>query len=701
MSRKNLKLPRTKNRGEQPIIRGQESFGAGAFFDTPDSEVPSLGVKSAVNYHLYDSFAVTRGGSKYFEGQAALPLRETGLSWSKDADLITATSNVFSETDIGAYCVHDDGIGDQITEYISATVVRVYDSLPRSNSTNGSIRDAIRAQGQNPNTKKCLVQVGEDLYYSDETLSSWTEVIIQSTEKPNNSNGKIVYLGQDWILINSAGIYRINPQGIGWKTNSNIPQERLEEEGEREDENYGYNTIYCMSRLDGGGFGVDRSDEGVKIAQQTGSVRVRKEGEEYKDFSVNWGDNEITEDTPRVIRGFTIPDGKNIEETERHYTHYSYYRSLDVGFNGTDIIEGKGYDPEQLIWVDDIPVARGFFAYKNGGSVIAVIGSFSVHDVGSVIEFIDGSRYEITAWISTNEVEIDAGAYYDLDTELMAAGIGNGTILECEQSGSTVTINDGRAFTDEDIGKFLFFSDGSYDIIKSVISGTSLEMSTNSTRIAQGAVVDPTYRNYNDTKSDEILEDWVSFELPYRRMLPIPECNEGTIFPGFFSSTVRGSSRYWYSSLPAAADYSIGMYYPGLQEATDLQDEIVALSSFPDRMVVYCRSKTYIVASSINSTITPFPGTVLSVLNSPAIRDNTVGCLDFGSLQEIENGADIMLTNENGVPGCRIFNGDQYSDDLTIDASGAYKLVKDSLGKQFVKFASAYIDGEYIVWGIG
>jgi hypothetical protein len=284
----------------------------------------------------------------------------------------------------------------------------------------------------------------------------------------------------------------------------------------------------------------------------------------------------------------------------------------------------------------------------------------------------------------------------------MAAAIGNGRVMRAFQSGTTVTVTHGDLFTAADERKPIYWADGQRSIIVSYIDANNVTVTDDASRNSQGLTIDPTYRHYNDTVADEQLRTRQSSLLCrvrfYEAMSP---ANEGLIVPGFALACARGQSKIEYCSIVDGYKYTIGFHNKGYQIITKIDDDIRKLLLFPNKFVAICSSRTWHAPTNTSEFITvENTGVVVSVIGGVDILDNSVGCYDWGSIKETENGKYMVFTNESGGVGLREFDGFAYGANL-LEVPG---LQQTSYGKEFRKLQQAtcaIYDGHagYLIWG--
>lgn len=403
---------------------------------------------------------------------------------------------------------------------------------------------------------------------------------------------------------------------------------------------------------------------------------------------------------PKIVQGFTVPvQSASPSDPEWHYTHYGVYRTLDVGDGGTNPITGEGNDPERYIWCKDLRMSGAFLASKTTtGVVTASIGEFEEADVGTVIEWYEGTRDLITSYVSSTQVIVDEGGeyYYEEPIEGPCA-IGNGRVIGASQSGTTVTRTIGGSFSSGDVGKTIVWADGYTSIITGYINANKVTVCPSQDREYQGMTLDWTGRNLQDTIDDDNLRPRQrSWLIKNRAWDVLPLTNIGRYMPGWVFSAVRGESKFYYTQLAAATKYLAGYYNP-LQENDDCKDAIQSIEEYPNRIVIFCTNSVYGGPTNTSVQISvPGTGEFINVFSGIQLLAESVGVTDYGSIVNVNEGMQLMITGE---PAVRMFDGFKFGDNLAETREGL-ELVMNYLRGWQAATAAAYKDGELFFWGL-
>lgn len=389
-----------------------------------------------------------------------------------------------------------------------------------------------------------------------------------------------------------------------------------------------------------------------------------------------------TQTTDSVTGPLTVPAG------EQQWTHYSVYATKDVGSE-----YGSLNDPNAYIWVADVPVIKSFTAARDIlGNIVSGTGIFEECDVGAEIVFSDGTTDTIETYVGPNQVTGTPGVVAN-----QGAAIGATDVATASQAGHIVTRTAGQIFTANEVGKTLFWADGYSVYVTEFIDNDHVRVAENENHPLQGLAWDPVSRSFSDTITDDVLENrYHDFLLQQRFWKELPIINTGIVVPGFMFCALRNNNKIYYSQMSLGYEYLAGYYNPAFQYET-LDDSLTHFSHFPDMCVLYCATSTKRISINISNSKT-VPGTLAVVTNISGVTsvDSEIGCLDFGSIRNIDIGRQILVTSE---PGVRVFDGYRYSENLAIDEKGNGHMM-NSLRELQAATASSYDPNEgYILWG--
>lgn len=348
------------------------------------------------------------------------------------------------------------------------------------------------------------------------------------------------------------------------------------------------------------------------------------------------------------------------------FTHYTLWATEDAGPLGIKK-SGQGNDEELYIWAEDVPMIKAYvLSAAATGIVTASKGTFHEYDVGSLLVATDGTEGIIVTYKNPTSV---TWSRTDVLTNV-GATIGTDYSFTASQAAYTVTIALPAAgrFAATDVGKRIFWSDGTTSIITGYTSATVVTVADSTTRTAMGGGIlySPSttayenYRNFNDTMTDQVLRSHLSsYWLRNRYWVPLPSSNTGCFWGDFMVCATRNSRKIYYNEL--LDDYMVG-YYSSYWQKNDIDDAISELRSYKSTFSVFC---THSVSSfypdkKIQKEI-PELGELVSVLAYKETRSNSIGCVDWGSIVSVEDGVDAFMTSDGEV---RMFDGITFGNNL-------------------------------------
>jgi hypothetical protein len=409
----------------------------------------------------------------------------------------------------------------------------------------------------------------------------------------------------------------------------------------------------------------------------------------------------------------TIPriGAGNADPQEWHYTHYSVWRTEQIGKDAVDPRvdrnTGEVLQPLKFTWVYDQRVAGAFWAYSDkDGLITALVGEFEVSDEGSQFEWEDGTIVTLGDYIDSTHMTTRASGteYYDQTKKLQAAAIGGGTVTRATQTDDIVTRISGDAFVAGDERRTLFSSTGDEMIITEYIDGDHVRVCNDTDKTVQGFTTAPTCRMFCDTITDEVLrarqgESHIGY-LENRFWIEMPTASLGIIIPGFIITAKHNSSLIHYCQLGMSKKYMGGHYLPNRQVNDRVEDTIQGLWKLPTKFIVFCKSSTWGGPTNLSDgNIKKLPqfGYIYAVLYVDII-DDRIGCLDLGSVQRIDYGTLLMRCSDGAV---RSFNGEVYSRDYTVQQATSHDIIKKQIYDSWPKSVSVYSTKNnlgYVIW---
>ncbi|MAF44061.1 MAG: hypothetical protein CMI54_07865 [Parcubacteria group bacterium] len=451
------------------------------------------------------------------------------------------------------------------------------------------------------------------------------------------------------------------------------------------DVEYKYNYLVTLSRNTGAPINLNRTDASLgqelehESAANTTPLRAR-------DFLESITLNEISQlDNNGNQINLEMPFGDN-----RHYTHFSVYRTTNILADDADFrtVENK------FFYVDDVPLSKmgyaiSFFQEPNGNTGLITFESetMSVDDVGTVIksedlleeytilEYIERSGinvvFRVTAESLPTNPTIDQ--WYIVGGQNYFQGYrevaDNGDIMYVAEENT-------RDFNSSDVGLQLFWADGRISFITKVLEtdrvvvfepdGVPTDFNNSG---AFSCSVDPSIRVFNDTIEDDMLKSYERrgdnfYFLQTRFFKPLPDGGFGAVKGGaYFVSAVR-DSEYYYSQVRDF--YRTGAYHPTKQKNTKPVGTITRLKEYPDVLCIFGKHFTFYLDTTVEiNGGEPLLREFIVSYADPKLITNKVGCFGEGCTASIDNGGEIIYTNE---PAVRLFDGSKYSDNIAVNA---------------------------------
>lgn len=407
--------------------------------------------------------------------------------------------------------------------------------------------------------------------------------------------------------------------------------------------------------------------------------------------------------TPRVPIEPTAP--------EQHWSHYTIYRTTDIGPEGVSprVLEATGEElqPLTFTWVKDIRVAGAFLASRDAdGLVTASIGTFEEDDVGTPLAWEDGEVDTITEYVSSSQVQTqtadDADYYYGGPKTDEAAAIGGGRVFRGSQTGNVVTRVGGDVFTAADERKTIHWSTGYYSYITEFVNANTVLVHDAMNKEAQGFTMEPLNRVFNDTVPDKTLRNrqgelYIGL-LSHRFYVAMPNVNIIGIVPGFMITARSGESVLHYCQLPNAKKYLSGYYLENRQQNDRVDGGITEILKIPNKFIVFCSTSTWGGPTNVPD-IKKLPefGEAYSILHVDVI-DERLGVIDIGSIREVWYGVYEMRTSDNAWRQFTEYGYDKQLGDMSVDTNTGQDIVKIDLFAAWPIGASAYLDKVGHLW---
>jgi len=389
-------------------------------------------------------------------------------------------------------------------------------------------------------------------------------------------------------------------------------------------------------------------------------------------------DKEVYKNRRNVLENLSIYDEKEKTQYSNSFTHYSIYRTMDISANddeyGNLTMLRTVNNPEQYVWVADVPMIKTFEGYIIETNKLVVSQQvIDVFDIGSDVSVVFGGvdyKFSIVD-IGEDEYNGEKRYFYILDKDT-ADDIGDEHSNIICIIGSTYDnvfyaskIDDKvistKSFIKKDIGKFLYWGDGTISIIKDVDDGGSAYTVDRLDKENTSCGMNPINRNFNDNISDEILLARArSFPLRTRFWKSLPSTSLGVVTPGFIILASRGFGNVYYGQTGNL--YDIG-YHHTMQQSNMIKDGITSLSNIAKTVSVKTNGSTYAFLPTRNYQAgNPKFNESFFMLQDPELINEHIGTAQDSHCVRIDSNNELVFTNE---PAIRFFNGSEYSDNVS------------------------------------
>jgi hypothetical protein len=329
-SRKLVHPGSNKNdRGNEP--HSQSTFND-VFEDEPASEVPDGALAKAINCHCQGGSVWPRYGSQLYTQDKfpAIPGR-TGYTAHKVGNtLISDSGDIFLRDDVSNIWIWPNGLADEITGYISPTQMTVRDS--DTNIGAGCyIQGKINLWQWHRLKEIWVLQLADDFWTANRELTTFTQVLIVSRDKPSNSFSEWIEDEENCIVENQGGQFKIiltdSPPTV-YRTNSDIPTIKITSNQDDGEKNHKYRYFYGLNRLESATNFVDRNTP-IKILTESGL-------NEYKYIDTDKGDWSIINTDKPVGKGVNVygilMGGAGVVTNPYHYQQQHDY-TIRVNIN--------------------------------------------------------------------------------------------------------------------------------------------------------------------------------------------------------------------------------------------------------------------------------------------------------------------------------------------------------------------------------
>ena len=280
----------------------------------------------------------------------------------------------------------------------------------------------------------------------------------------------------------------------------------------------------------------------------------------------------------------------------------------------------------------------------------------------------DSPRATVVSVDSETQLTLDTDIFLSTSESYFVGGgqlsIGSAESIRATKSGTTVTkafpASGTYDFVAADIGKTIFWADGTFDIIISITSVTVVETAASSTiSVAMAMAFEPNGRNYNDALTDIVLEDRkAAYPVLSRFYTALPNSDLGAIIKGFMVVATDGETKGYYSQYSDAYKYLAGHHYEEHQHFV-VPDIIKELQMMPNQLIVWCKSQTWRFQTNVIDNVQDARvGESIAILSGQSVVDENIGISDRQGIVSYGNGLKLVITSE---PGLRVFDSYKYS----------------------------------------
>jgi len=306
----------------------------------------------------------------------------------------------------------------------------------------------------------------------------------------------------------------------------------------------------------------------------------------------------------------------------------------------------------------DVSLKFYYYGATNAALTLLAYSTVAVETVETITQFVN-ERVASTSGLT----ELQSGS---------VAVIGSSRYSLASQSANVLTAT-ASIFAYTDVGKIIWFSDGTWDLITKYVSATSVQLARSRTLTNVWFALDPIARAYCDDITDDDLRYRMQDRgnLKQRFLIPMPNCDLGAVTPGIVFGACDHAPNYFYSE--TAEKSLVGYYFPGWQNGI-LSDECRDLSEFENTLIVYCSRgwALFDLTSAVLKATDPVdPTTNNGILGRMPILQLTsrkevpgTGILSRGAFVKTRAGFDLVLTQTREL---RIHDGLKFGNNLIAD----------------------------------
>jgi len=271
--------------------------------------------------------------------------------------------------------------------------------------------------------------IGQSVFITDKEMSEFIHVLNLNNENPDGISTIIPLDGYALLYSKQGGLFKIildEDFFYMFKMNHSAPDTRVDDIAESlvydggeeivatSSLQYGFLYIYAVSRIVGGGANNTRMSEDSLLQMETGTNIVPGSERDYGEcyFKDNPGVAPYDSGDPQTVSGLYRIKG----EDARGATHFSLYRTKDIGTKGTLVSINRR---DQYVWLDDVPVCKAV----SGEFSVDVVSPYDVYMFGGDVGEYDseynlvGSKFKSSDIGSKLRISVgDAVAEYTIES---------------------------------------------------------------------------------------------------------------------------------------------------------------------------------------------------------------------------------------------------------------------------------------------
>lgn len=593
-------------------------------------------------------------------------------------------------------------------------------------------------------TKKIYSHCGNKVYQHDWDFTNMVEVVCCSNDLPALTPSTFDDY-QDDVILFANGMWRIsmlngypfmvkinclNPEYVApadvvsgdfFKLSLDNYSKSLRPDAK---ESYRYITSY--GRITGGSWYNSNTDtstrQDVEFLFETGTFRSSEKVANTNPYYELWVNKPINSSGDYVKAALepygVITVGELVVPYNRKdVTHHCIYRTKNIGYD-------SGNNPAQYIWVDDVPAAGIWFVdvteypFDEAGTLslpnwiigntlqIADNGADFKRDVYAPLKATDTAG----GWVSLLFDNV-SGDPLPAGTYTLAVGGGNVAIVTCDDD--TITTIHGDMFSSSDVGKTIFLTDGTINVITEYVSTTEVKVLNPFDSVSSGVGItwmgsDGFSVVYADTVMDDGKADNEeglherqlasnSIYYPQYSFQRMSDGDLGCVTNGILFSAKRGEQWIQYTAI-GDKPYQAGCY-DDVDQFDNLSAHVMVFAKQANLVSAVCSDR--VMVCDLTQTITNVGnisfGEYIPKLPPFYASDLRIGCKQWRTLVPIAPGKWMAVTSE---PAVRMFDGKSWSKDNYAALNGVPAIMEDLRNVGPCELMAAYSDLDgYIIFG--